>query len=288
MTLDLIAVPYDSGHRSVRLGRGPEALLEGGLEGCLAARGHETSVHVVEARPPVPAENAVAFDLASSIAERVADARTRGAFPVVLAGNCISVLGAVAGVSDPALSLVWLDAHGDFNTPDTSTSAFLDGMAASVVTGGCWRAAVAAVPGFTPVSDARFYLVGARDLDAEEERRLDASDARVISPAELRDGDGQARALERLAGTGSPVHLHVDLDVLDPDAVGPANGFAAPGGLVVSEIVDLIEVLATRTRLVGCTVTAYDPSCDPESLVRDAAFELLGHLADAVRAAEPL
>jgi arginase len=283
MTLDLIAVPYDAGHRSTRMGRGPEALLEAGLERHLEALGHSTTLQWVEASSGRLGENGVAFDLAASLSARVAEARERGAFPLVLAGNCASVWGAVAGIGEPRPAVVWLDAHGDFNTPETSRSGFLDGMSASVLTGGCWVAAAAAIPGFSPVPESALWLVGTRDLDPDEAAGLEASDVTVVPPAALRGPDGVEGALASLAASDDPVHLHLDLDVLDPDAVGRANRFAAPGGLELRDVQALVEWLARRRPIGACTISAYDPEVDAGGRVRAAAFALIGHLADVVR-----
>src|SRR5687767_1880913 len=114
------------------------------------------------------AEIGTAFDLDRQLAREVAAARLRSAFPLTLAGNCITSVGTVGGLGAGATGVLWFDAHGDFNTPETTIGGFLDGMALATVVGRCWRSLAAGVPGFTPVAEENVVLVGARDLDPAE------------------------------------------------------------------------------------------------------------------------
>src|SRR5262249_37330228 len=132
-------------------------------------------------------EIAVAFDVCRALAEHVKAARDSQAFPLVLTGNCGSALGTVAGLGIENLGIVWFDAHGEFNTPDTTRSGFLDGMGLTTMTGRCWRALALTVPGFIPVSDDRVILVGVRDLDLDERGLLEESGVQQISAAQVRD-----------------------------------------------------------------------------------------------------
>src|SRR5690606_9880190 len=135
--VDLVTVPYDSGRRGHRMGAGPQALLKAGLMQKLRAGGHETELVPVESAAGSEDPVTVAFDLAARIARVVRASRSANRFPIVLTGNCISTVGALAGLSADAPAVVWLDAHGDVNTPATSTSGFLDGMSAATALGWC-------------------------------------------------------------------------------------------------------------------------------------------------------
>src|SRR5215217_3258315 len=121
------------------------------------------------------AEIGAAVDLDRQLANAVAAARARGAFPLTLAGNCISSVGTVAGLGAGPTGVLWFDAHGDFNTPETTIGGFLDGMALATVVGRCWTSLAAGVPGFVPVAEENVVLVGARDLDPAEAALLAAS-----------------------------------------------------------------------------------------------------------------
>lgn len=282
MRIDLIEVPYDSGHRSVRMGRGPERLTEAGLTEHLRALGHDVVPHVVETTLAFPAEAAIAFDLARAISARVRAARAVGRFPLILAGNCMSAVGVVAGLGDGAATgVVWLDAHGDFNTPETSTSAFLDGMAGAVLVGRCWKAAAGSVPGFRRVPETSFLLIGARDLDPPETELLVGSRVTVLDATAVRTGEPLIAALRQWSAVRG-VYLHVDLDVLDPDRVGTANSFVAPGGLTLDDVRGVIRGIRSTHGIAAATVSAYDPSQDAGGRIAIAAFGIIDEIVAAV------
>jgi arginase len=273
--IELILVPYDSGRRAERMGRGPERLVEAGLAEHLRAFGHEVVTHRIETTLAYPTEAAVAFDLARAISARVRAAKAAAAFPLILAGNCMSSLGVVAGITgggEPP-GIVWLDAHGDFNTPETTSTAFLDGMAGAVLTGRCWTAAAVSVPGFVPAREADYLLIGARDLDAAEHDLLVRSNVTVLDAAAIRAGEPLAAALAHRSGGG--VYLHVDLDVLDPDRVGTANAFAAPGGLTVEDVRAVVHAVRAGRGIAAATIAAYDPAQDASGRVAVAAFGVI-------------
>ena len=119
--LRLLIVPYDSGHRGLRMGAGPLALADAGAAHRRRARGHKVAEQLVEPSGIWQAELRTAFDLQHHLADESADAHAAGEVPMLLAGNYNTTLGMLAGVmaSGARVDLVWLDAHGDFNTPDT-------------------------------------------------------------------------------------------------------------------------------------------------------------------------
>lgn len=289
MDVTLVQVPYDSGHYAARMGRGPLHLLEQGLDRDLEAAGHP--VRRVEARlaDGFHHEIGAAAALYRQVREAVAEARGAGRFPVVLAGNCnAAALGTVAALSAEAApgstAVVWLDAHGDFNTPDTSPSGFFDGMALSVLTGGSWGALAASLPGFATVPEDRVLLVGARDLDAAERDLLAASEVARLPAKALRGGGGAEAALaphlEGLASRAERAYLHIDLDVLDPEEAR-ANSYAAAGGLRLAEALELIESVAGRLPLAAAALTSFDPTADPSGRATAAAKRLVRATVEA-------
>ena len=117
MDIQILAVPYDSGHRGLRMGAGPEALLKAGLESALKEQGHAVHVKVAE----IPAESwhseiQTGFELMRMLTGAVSSARAAGKFPIILAGNCNTAVGTVAGLGAATTGVAWFDAHGDFNT----------------------------------------------------------------------------------------------------------------------------------------------------------------------------
>lgn len=263
MRVELIAVPYDSGHRGERMGAGPEHLLHAGLPARLSAAGHVVGVRVVEAPGSWHSEVRTAFELAGLIAAQVRDSRSAGAFPLVLSGNCLpAALGTVAALEAPAI--FWFDAHADFNTPETTIGGFLDGMALATVTGRCWRQLSGGIPGFNPVPESQVSLIGARDLDPLEVVALERSPIRRCSVADI-----QAEP-PRDAAAG---YIHLDLDVLDPSE-GAANSYATPGGPARAEVEGAIAAIGAAAPLGGAAITAYEPAADAGGLVAESALVL--------------
>ncbi|MFL5734659.1 MAG: arginase family protein [Chloroflexia bacterium] len=280
----LLVVPYDSGQRDVRMGRGPDHLMGYGIESTLRERGHATQVEYIEAGEGFRAETGTSFELYRLLAKRVAAARQAGGLPLVLAGNCGSALGTLSGLNPTRTGVIWFDAHGDFNTPETSGSGFLDGMALAIATGRCWRKLAASIPGFSPVPEANVVHVGARDLDPEEKSLLAGSAVHMIDAGRI-DREGLPPALEpafaTLARQIEQVYVHVDLDVLDP-AQAPANGFSPPGGLGVDELLEAIAMIRERFTISAGALTAYDPDVDPEKRTLGAAMRIAASLAEQV------
>src|SRR3954463_7128726 len=186
MEIQLLVVPYDSANRGARMGAGPEALLAAGLPQALRDAGHR--VHVKLAELPADswkAEISTAFELMRMISIAVRGAREANRLPIVLAGNCNTAVGTLAGLGTVSTGVIWFDAHADFNTPETSASGFLDGTAVAILTGRCWTTIAATVPGFIPLPDDRVCLVGTRDIDSLERGLLDESSVQVVAPRKL-------------------------------------------------------------------------------------------------------
>lgn len=271
MDVQLLVVPYDSGHRGARMGAGPERLVEAGIEGALTRDGHRVTTTVVGlADNSWSAEISTAFELARRVATVLA-AGPRS-FPVILCGNCITTLGAVASRPPQRRGIVWFDAHADFNTPDTTTTGFLDGTALSAITGQSWRQLAASVPGFKPVPEECVALVGARDLDEAEESLLSASRINRVAAADVRAQ--LAGAIELLAARVDGAHIHIDLDVLDA-SVARANSYAVGGGLTVEEMERALTIVGAALTITGATLSAYDPAGDTEGRAGQAAIRLV-------------
>lgn len=278
MNLQIIAVPYDSGHRGERMGAGPAHFVERGVERMLREAGHHVEVETLDARTRFLTEIGTAFDLHRQLAERVRTVTGGGRLPLVLAGNCGGAsLGALAGLSGEPLGIVWFDAHGDFNTPETTTSGFLDGMPLAIATGRCWTALAATIPGWTPVPEAYAIHVGGRDLDTEEASMMAESAMTVIPPQVIRD-EGICEvlmpALDVLAEYVRRVYVHIDLDALDP-TVAPANELSVPGGLSLTQIEESIQCIGERFEIGAVGFASYDPAVDPEDRMIGAGFHLM-------------
>jgi len=279
MQAQILAVPYDSAQRGRRMGAGPERLLARGLEQSLRAKGHDVLSRLIELPEGWHAEIETAFSLMRPLSEAVRQARAAGRFPLILAGNCNTAVGTVAGL-DGRIGVLWFDAHGDFNTPDTTVGGFLDGMALAILTGRCWRELARAVPGFTPVPEQQVHLLGVRNLDPLERDALNASAVTVTTPTEVRQGI--TAATRDLAGEVDGVYLHLDLDVLDP-SVGRVNQYAAPDGLSLAQLERVVGAVGEALPIAAATLSAYDPSYDGDGRVCAAALRLAGTILQAAR-----
>ena len=269
------------------MGRGPERLLEAGAEQVLGSGGREVSSDVVELdwdfnERSGSGEDDACFELMGKVSERVAAARADGAFPVILSGSCFAGgrRRRRASVS-PHPGVVWLDAHRDFNSPETTLEGYLDGMGLAMLTGGAWQRMVAGVPGAKPVPETAALLVGARDFDEPEKRRLDESAVRLVGPGELRSPEALLAAIEGLEPAPSGLYLHVDLDVLD-EAEGRVNVYSAADGVSAAELIELVGAVLDRHPVRALTLSAYDPDHDPEGRIPPVAMLVLGALAERV------
>jgi len=203
-----------------------------------------------------------AADAIGAVAAAVAAEERR---PLALLGECTLTPGVAAGLQQryDDLALVWLDAHGDLNTPATSPSGFLGGMPFAVLLGWCHPELR---PG-APLPVARAALVGARDLDPGEIEAIDRTGL-----AWTADAAGAIAALP----DDAPLWVHLDGDVLDP-ADAPGVDFPAPGGWSAVRLVEECAALAATGRVVAVSVCCGNPDKDPDGIGAR-------HYAAAVRA----
>jgi len=258
------------------MGKGPLRIVSNGLKQSGLA-----GIHVVE----VPAEGKFPFEVGTTLrvarllARAVRETVNQGGFPLVLAGGCMSSIGTLAGLGAP-VGVLWLDAHGDFNTPETTVSGFFDGMALATATGRCWRSLAATIPGFEPVPESQVILLGARAFDPAERKLLARSAVTLIETSALRRTGVRGRLepeLKRLRAVTSKIYLHIDLDVLDV-AEARVNQFSCAGGLTVTELLDVVRLARAHPSLAGLAITAYDPACDEGDKALQAALAIVALL----------
>jgi arginase len=285
MRVSLIEVPYDSGLEGLRMGAGPGRLLADGIAGSLLTHGHDVHATTVRAISEPPTEVVTMFELDSAVAGVVREGLRRDELPLILSGNCSNAShGAIAGGSPGELGVLWLDGHLDFDTPETTREGSIDAMALAVATGQCWRRMAEAIDGFAPLPASDVVHVGAR-AGAEATQRLRDAGAAVITAAEIRTLRPQmpaelSKALDGLASRVRGLYVHLDLDVLDPVEVAPANEFVKPDGLSVDDVRRVIGVVDDRFTIKTIGITCYDPSVDPEGHVSRAALVLAQELLD--------
>lgn len=195
-------------------------------------------------------------NLAQSVAARASEGEV-----TVLSGDCAASLGTMAGLQRAGLSpgIVWLDAHGDVQTPETTASGYLAGMPLRLLAG--YRPElIAAALGLAPVPEQRIVLAGSRDLDPPEEAYLAQSHITTCTVADL-------------AGIGlpdGPLYLHVDVDVIDPAGL-PGLRFPTPGGPTLAVVAGAINSLRATGRVaaIGLACSWFPPGGDAAALLED-------------------
>jgi arginase len=207
---------------------------------------------------------------------QVEDALTGGRVPVIAAADCsIAVTTLPAALRHrPDARVLWLDAHGDYNTPDSSGSGYLGGMS---LAGACgeWDAGLG-----ESIGAERVVLAGVRDLDAGERELLERSETTVIGASVVETLVAVKNALD-----GAPVFIHLDLDVLEPEEF-PATAFPTPGGLSSDKLYDLMEAVAEDSEVVGLEVTAFEAPDDSDELAdaAETAMRVLDPILDRIAA----
>lgn len=207
-----------------------------------------------------------------ALADEVSAALAAGERPVSIAGDCCAALGVLAGLQragqEPAL--IWLDAHGDFNTPETTPSGFLGGMPLAMAVGLGDQALINGV-GLRPWPAAKVILSDARDLDPGERENVARSGIRHLPNVEA--------LISPDALPAGPLYVHFDADIIDP-AEAAAMSYAAPGGPSSETVRDVLRALAASHRLAAVSITLWTPELDPDgetqAVVQGAINALLG------------
>lgn len=276
MLIQPIGVPYDLHHPNVRMGRAPALLLPR-----LAGLG------LPALRPPVmlpvteragDAQHALGAILAE-LAEEVRRARAAGALPLVIGGDCMVSLGVMGGLADAAAGIVWLDAHGDFNTPETTPSGYLGGMPLAIIAGRALEGLRHAAGMSAMLPEERIVLLGPRDLDPPERAALEASPVALFSSDALRtDPDGIEAALARL-GQHGPIYLHLDVDILDP-TVMPGVVYPTPAGLRLDELHSVLWRIRAHCTLAAIALTALNLDAEQPEQALETALQLVQALLE--------
>ena len=267
MLVDVINVPYRYDRHREGIGGGPDALHAAGLSERLRQAGlsinEESSSHLPDSEREDGRTAVNIGKLGANTARLVSASRKVGNGALVLAGDDTAAIGVVAGLQAAAgvgtpIGIVWLDAHGDFNTPETSYSGILAGMPLAILAGlagPLWREAAGLS---APIATDRLVLAGTRDLDEKEAELLRSTDVRVVPVGEVRKGDPFVDVVNRLAGRSMLLYLHVDLDVLDPRFV-PSASTPAADGLTVDELARAMATVLGTAKVAAVTVTSLNP-----------------------------
>jgi arginase len=205
------------------------------------------------------------------LSERTAEVIKAGRRPVSVAGDCCSTIGFLAGLQHAGMDpiLIWFDAHGDFNTWETTPSGFLGGMPLAMLVGLGEQRMVSSV-GTTNLLEEQVFLTDGRDLDPGEIVNLKRSAVRHIPDVAL--------LLEQPLPPG-PIWVHFDVDVLNLQDL-PAVSYPAQGGPSADLMRRVFKRLADSGQVEAVSLSSWNPELDTDGLSRDLSLELLSVLVE--------
>lgn len=217
------------------------------------------------------------------LAKRVEEALESGAIPIVLGGDHSIAIGTVSGLAsyhrrrDQRVGVIWFDAHGDMNTPETSPSGNIHGMPFAVILGH-GDEALTGIGGFSPkVSPEDSVLIGARSVDAAEAIAIRASGIRVVTMREL-DERGMSAVMDEAMWLASRrtagFHVTMDMDFVDP-AFAPGVGTPVPGGPTYRESHLAMEKIADSGKMLSFELTEVNPVLDISNRTAELGVELI-------------
>jgi arginase len=287
----IIGVPLDLGGARRGVDMGPSAFRIAGLGEQIAAVGRAV---VDKGNLPAPvAETEDAIDnrkkyirqiatICQALYDTCVHSLDGGAVPLVLGGDHSLASGSIAASADwvrrttgQPLGVIWVDAHGDMNTPDTTSSGNVHGMPLAALLGREPQelAAIGANPSILP---EHTVLVGIRNLDEQEKDQIRASGVHVFTMKDI-DRHGIATIAERAIGLASTatggIHVSFDLDVCDP-TFAPGVGTPVKGGLDYRESHMIMELVADSQRLVALDLVEVNPTLDVRNVTAEFAAEL--------------
>ena len=283
----LLKMPYVGERNVPEISGGPDYLAQGGLQNQL----QQLAVRVTET-PAIrlsPDEDKAygswnRLALANGQLSRVvADERRAGNLPVGLLSNCSSILGMLSGLQHSGASgkplrvgLVFIDAHGDYNTPETTLSGMLGGMPVAIANGLCLTR-MRMKAGLEPAIPGRHIVeICVRDTDPLEQELLDRSEIQQLSLEDVRTRSANLhREMKRLSESSDAIYVHVDMDALDPREVA-GHPLTVPGGPTSLELAAALEEMFKyeKAAAFGVASTPYDDR-DKNGASRQAAYNLI-------------
>jgi arginase len=289
--ISIVGVPMDLGQRNPGVNMGPNAMRYAGVSEYLEGLGYKVTdyndIEIGKAEhlddPKINLRNLKAVaDASVTLAEKVDFIVKSGEFPLVLGGDHSIAIGSLAGIAKnyKELGVIWYDAHGDLNTPETSPSGNIHGMplAASL---GIGHPALTNVLNYSPkVKPENIVIIGARDLDSGERELIKARGIKVYTMHEI-DRLGMTRVMEEtieyLKERTDGVHLSLDLDGLDP-ADAPGVGTPVIGGISYRESHLAMEMLAEADIITSADFVEVNPILDERNRTAIVAVKLMGSL----------
>lgn len=184
--------------------------------------------------------------------------------PLIFAPDCVSALGIMKGLESRQPAVLWFDAHGDFNTPETTPSGFLGGMPLAALVGRGNEALIQAI-GLAPISESRVTITDARNLDPEEGRALRSSQVSFLP--RLSD-------VHQTDWSGASLYIHLDTDVLDPSEM-PTLHYPEPNGPSLDDLIGVLKHVRANTSITGVYFSLWDDSLPGAPQAKEATLRLI-------------
>lgn len=290
-TVHIIGVPLDLGGGRRGVDMGPSAFRIAGLRDQIAGLGYavvdkgDLPTPIPETKKPENEKKRYAKEIGrvcQKLYDVVLKSLEEGAVPLVLGGDHSLAAGSVAAsatwvrqTQDKPIGLLWVDAHADMNTPDTTGSGNVHGMPLAALLGH-EPVELSAIGGSPSVLPQHTVLVGIRNLDPQEKEQIREAGVHVFTMKDI-DRDGIAKVAERALalateGTGG-VHVSFDLDVCDP-MIAPGVGTPVKGGFDYREAHMIMEMLADSRRVVALDLVEVNPTLDVRNATAEFGTEL--------------
>jgi arginase len=287
----VIGVPLDLGQSRRGVDMGPSAVRVAGLEARLEALGHvvedggNVAVAIAEQKKEGDPNAKYLKEITATCtkhAELVFKTLEAGKVPLTLGGDHSVAAGTVAGVAEfyrrqnQKIGLIWIDAHTDVNTPDSSPSGNVHGMPLAAIVG-LGPSDLANIYNFSPkVNGENCVLVGVRDIDAIEKENVHRAGIKVLTMRDI-DERGMRTVMEealRMAGRGTAgYHVSLDMDWVDPEDA-PGVGTPVRGGATYREAHLAMEIIADHGRMLSFEIVEVNPVIDEHNQTADLAVEL--------------
>jgi arginase len=287
-TISIIGVPVDLGAGRRGVDMGPSAMRYTSLQDRLAALGYlvedqgNVPVPLAETIPLPPLAERLRYlepiaEICATLAERVAGAVERGALPLVLGGDHSLSIGSVSGSArNRRIGLIWIDAHADFNTAETTPSGNIHGMSVAALVGRGHPTLTGLAGNGPAIRTERVAIVGARDIDPEERVALREAGIAIFTMFDI-DRRGMANVMEeaiRIASAGGGgYHVSFDMDAVDPREA-PGVGTPVIGGISYREAHLAMEMIAQNGGMRSLDLVEINPILDERNATALLAVEL--------------
>ncbi len=288
MQIDIIGIPIDLGADRRGVDMGPSAIRYSHLQQKLEELGYDVQdegnveVPIAEmckiTNPKLKYIDCI-IPMSRRVAGAVAISVQAGNFPLVLGGDHSLSIGSVRGAArNRKIGVIWLDAHADFNTAETTPSGNIHGMSLAILAGLGDKSLVRLWDEAIPVIDPKkIAIIGARDLDSGEKTNLKEAGAMVLGMEQI-DGYGMVavieKAIEHVSRDVDGIYLSLDLDALDPQHA-PGVGTPVPAGLTQREVHLACELIAETGKLIGMDVVEVNPILDVQNRTAKLAVDFV-------------